>query len=434
MSDNPLARRFVAPVLAVVAVIGVTIGAVAVGRAHHGSAAGPPVLRLIDAGSAAGPAAESAARAGARVAPPGYGGQPTVAGPLPTGPAKARVRTLPAGAAPEPLVRTLAGALGLSGAPQRAAHGWTLPAKGQRLTVADTAGWPWALGLADSISPGSGASGSGGGGQARCHVIAQDAGPLCPGPSGIPIPIPPEHPVAPRGGNAAGPNPGSDTSVGSGVTSSGGRPVPVPLPAPNRPTAAEARAAATPVLSALGLAAAPTHVLRAPGQIQVLADPVVDSWPTVGFATRLAVGTTGTIVDASGWLGPPAAGPEYPLVSAAEALAALPVPEIAVRCQGSICPSPPRITGARLGLALRWDETGRPLLVPAWLYDVDGQDVPLVAIAVDPAYLGAAEPGGKPGPDGGSTGGTGQPGSTGGNQPGSAPPGEPVTPLPSATR
>jgi hypothetical protein len=161
-------------------------------------------------------------------------------------------------------------------------------------------------------------------------------------------------------------------------------------------------------------------VQRIPGQVSVLAEPVVDALATSGFGTAIVVAPGGTLAAGAGWLARPAKGAEYPLVGAADAVTRIAVPEVARLCGATVCPPLPLvIIGATLGLALRWDATGRALLVPAWRYDVRGRDLPLVVIAVQPAYLGERTdrpnvPGGVPMPvdpsgayqnDGGMSGG-----------------------------
>jgi hypothetical protein len=410
MSESPVprttpARRLIAPALAMLAVAAVTAGAVVFAQ-HRGSGPGsgeaPPPLRLLDAVAAAAPETTV-----------GYG-RPTVVGALPTGPARAAVRTLPAGAAPADAVAALATALGLSGTPARAGDGWRLTDGDRTLQVAGTAGMPWALGPQ-----------AGSGGSVTCHVISTDRGRLCPPP----VVVPPQP--APQGGSAGTPGSGGAGSSGSGAVgvprpgappddpgnaagvplppdqAIGSPPLPIPnkpLPLPKRPTDADALTAATPVLAALGLAGAPTRVQRIPGQVSVLAEPVVDGLATSGFGTALVVAPGGTIAAGAGWLARPVKGAEYPLVGAADAVKQIAVPGVAMLCGTTVCPPRPlEITGASLGLALRWDATGRALLVPAWRYDVRGQDRPLVVIAVQPAYLGERTdrpnvPGGVPMP------------------------------------
>jgi hypothetical protein len=466
MSQLPVAsrrarRRMVVPALAVLAVAGVVAGAVAFAR-HQGPAGGapganPPPLRLLDTGAEAAQAA---------AAPPGYG-RPTVAGTLPTGPARAAVRTLPPGAAPAGTVAALATALGLPAAPARAAHGWRVSGAGRTLLVADTAGQPWTFGLP-----------SGTAGPPACRVISSGRGRLCP--PGVVVPPQP----APGTGSSAGSDStgqgsagagsggagsGGATGGGSGGSAPGGLPVPAapagdpgrssgapavpvpglpvpgmpvpgmpvpgmpvpavpvpvePLPLPRVPTDASALLAARPVLAALGLAGAPTQVVRMPGQVSVLADPVVDGLVTSGFGTTLVIAPGGAVTAGSGWLGRPARGVEYPLLPAPDALSQVPVLDIARMCGSTVCPTPLfQVTGATLGLVLRWEAAGRPLLVPAWRYAVRDRVAPLVVVAVQPAYLGPAA-GGGPGAPGGAVmpadPGAGQPG---GGAPGAVPPG-----------
>jgi hypothetical protein len=455
-TPRPLLRRWLAPGLAMVAVVAVAAGAVVLARHRDsgGPAAAPPQLKLAqaEAGSAAA-AADSI----------GYAA-PTIVGPLPSGPARARVRTLPAGAAEQAAVTALARALGLSGTPTRDGQGWRLVAGADALEVDGTGGMPWAFGPAS-------------GGSVRCHVISADKGPLCPPAVGIPpqpaprgngtkddpvpspgapandapdAPVPPDGSVGSGGGPVTGPvtgsgsgpgvgsggstgsaGSGSDSKPGTGPAVDPGKPVPVePLPLPARPTDAEALAAAQPVLAALGLSGA--RVQRVPGQVSVLVDPVVDGLPTTGFGTALTVAPGGDVTTGSGWLGHPAAGAEYPLVPAADALKDLPVRDIARLCGTKVCaPLPMEITGATLGLLLRWDTTAAPLLVPAWRYTVRGGTEPLVVVAVQPAYLGGDREG-RPNVPGGAPPVPADPSGAANNDlPGQV---EPATPLPTHTR
>jgi hypothetical protein len=64
---------------------------------------------------------------------------------------------------------------------------------------------------------------------------------------------------------------------------------------------------------------------------------------------------------------------------------------------GPLCGGPVEITGARLGLALRYDDSA-VVLVPAWLFSASGQyrsgqpSYPIDVIAVQPRYLGTPTP------------------------------------------
>ena len=136
----------------------------------------------------------------------------------------------------------------------------------------------------------------------------------------------------------------------------------------------------------------------------------------------------------TGWVRRGAAGPTYPLVtarSAYEALVRTPLPMPLMACPEPLppaanpvsCGGPVTVTGARLGLSLQQSADGL-VLVPAWLFDVEGSPDPLVQLAVDPSLL---RPGG---PDlGGGTGGsTGSTGGSAGTV--SAAPGGPATDVP----
>ncbi len=110
----------------------------------------------------------------------------------------------------------------------------------------------------------------------------------------------------------------------------------------------------------------------------------------------------GTAVDpdtepGTGWVRRGAAGPAYPLVtarSAYEALVRTPLPMPLMACPEPLppdadpvpCGGPVTVTGARLGLSLQQSADGL-VLVPAWLFDVEGSPQPLVQLAVDPSLL-----------------------------------------------
>jgi hypothetical protein len=436
-----------APIAAAVAVAAVAGGVVAL--RHGGSDAGsPPRLALVDA---AVPAENQAGAAAGTEPVPLAGGGYTVAGSLPSGPARAAVRTLPGGQASAAAVGKLAAALGLSATQKRVAGAWTVDAGDRSLRVIDGSGWQW---LYDNARRGTG-------GTMACDVIVNGRrlclpGRPIPGGGGKVTPIDPPAADPGDGGNSssgggstsASPGtgtgdgsagkPGSEpnSSTGSSGSSGGGvgsypgtagtsvpgpsggiavdpppgGPVPVPKPGssgvavpvpvePTGPTPDEAavRAAAAPVLAALGLGNAEIRVETFPSIAIVTAAPVVAGLPTAGFDVRLQYNAKIELTGGSGWLAAPAAGAEYPLVSAQRALDALPkpgvVPQVCTDRMPPSCAAPPRVvTGARLGLALRHDQQAGPLLVPAWLYTLKGSDLPLVVVAVDPKYLGTATP------------------------------------------
>jgi hypothetical protein len=132
------------------------------------------------------------------------------------------------------------------------------------------------------------------------------------------------------------------------------------------------------VLAALGLDRAEVRYAAAGGTLDVIAAPAVGDLPTAGMETRLRYAGRALLAGGTGWLAPPVlGGPTYPLVGAEQALSALPRADVG---------RPREIVGARPGLTLRRDRTGRELLLPAWFYSVSGGST-LVALAVDPAYV-----------------------------------------------
>ena len=154
-----------------------------------------------------------------------------------------------------------------------------------------------------------------------------------------------------------------------------------------------------------------------------------------------AAARLGTAVDpdtepGTGWVRRGAPGPAYPLVtarSAYEELVRTPLPMPLMACPEPLppdadpvpCGGPVTVTGARLGLSLQQSADGL-VLVPAWLFDVQGSPQPLVQLAVDPRLLEPMAPdqGGGSGSSGSSGGSTGSAGTV------SAAPGGPATDVP----
>lgn len=202
-----------------------------------------------------------------------------------------------------------------------------------------------------------------------------------------------------------------DQLVGEGadgsVSSTCAAPPPSERPAVAAPPSQdEARAAARPILSALGhdgddATIEPANTFgTAVDSLTLRLDPAVDDAPTTGFATSVSVDADG-VLTASGWLGEPRPSDNYPVIGARDAvdrLAAMPVPLMA--CPESTVPVPPgpacggplEVTGATFGRSVQWEGAGkRALLVPSWLFDIRGATEPIAIVAVDPAYL--ADPG-----------------------------------------
>ncbi|MFF8834714.1 hypothetical protein [Streptomyces sp. NPDC015130] len=353
----------------------------------------PPLLRL-----------ESGADGGTGIAPgePDPGGGPngtvyTAKGPLPKGPSSAAVHR-PEGLVTSAEVTRLAEALGISGSPALVGEVWTIrPEKdgsGARLDVARKAPGNWTYSWYD-------------GGPAGDACLK---GKACPPP-------------------------------GETKPSPGGSPV----------SEAAAKAAAAPVLKAIGqddAKVSATQVMN--GSVRVVnAEPVVGGLPTYGWSTGLHIGPDGRPVAGSGMLKEPAKGATYPVIGAEKALAALnedsegtgPIgiggcatdppagvpdagrpeatgtdlpdvgrPDLGEPTSGSSTPGGPcesivemappdqvPVTGAVFGLAAQ-DVAGERQLVPAWLFTADPADAAPYTVtrtAVVPEFLA---PPAKPSP------------------------------------
>ncbi|MFI8928304.1 hypothetical protein ACIG3E_11590 [Streptomyces sp. NPDC053474] len=207
----------------------------------------------------------------------------------------------------------------------------------------------------------------------------------------------------------------------------------------------DAKAAAAPVLKAIGQDGAKLDARQLMGSVRVVnADPEVGGLPTYGWSTGVQVGPDGEVVGGSGQLAKPHKGATYPVVSAAEALALLnasgkgggvgiggcatPVPHKGdagdksdkgakgdgvtrrdeVRCPPTVPPKqePIAVEGATFGLAAHF-VAGRQTLVPSWLFEARPQGArasyTVQHPAVEPAYLTApgapGDPEPKPKPD-----------------------------------
>ena len=175
-----------------------------------------------------------------------------------------------------------------------------------------------------------------------------------------------------------------------------------------------ARDRARAVLEALGIDPDAGAETAAAGQVTLSVDPPVDSRPTTGFTTTVTASDEG-VLWGQGWASRTRGGDTYPVLSANEAgdgLVRTPLPmplragpqPVPDTMDPLACGGPVTVTAARLGLSLQW-QGERPLLVPAWLFSVEGSPHPLAQVAVDPAYLAAPEPG--TGSGGGSSGSVG---------------------------
>jgi hypothetical protein len=430
-------RRLLAPVTAAAAVAALLAG-LAVGRQLQTTSTGggrPPTLHLV------GPGGVELSDQGWQG--PGGGGAGLfgyeVEGTLPVGPARGRVRQFSERPAATEAVSRLATTLGVAGTPVRDGAGWVVSGSGTVLQVSDSAGWPWTLGQSSSAGQSTSV--------VACDVVVHARGcpPVATPNRGKVVPIEPPNAAAPPGaagdtgtgssggGSSGGQPPSVGTSAPDGAPGgrggAGGAPAPggadgAPAPGgaggapepggpanPPSPSAGKVRAAAGPVLAALGLDRAPVGVQTYPALGLVTAAPVLDGLPTSGYETRLSYDLRLHLTGGTGWLGTATPAAEYPLVSAQRALDTLPTPEVAVlpcpKVQPAKCRSVrAKITGARPGLLLSWQSVSRgpeqALLVPAWLFDVRGWPAPLPVVAVDLAYLApgarATTPPGVPAP------------------------------------
>ncbi len=362
------------------------LGATACGS-HIGTAAGQPAPQKLHLTTSASPPVTPAPGTATSIlpppAPPGVPGwaQVELTGRLPSsGPTSGSVYGLPGGEAPRATVRGLASALHLSGAPHRVTGGWRVTGPGT-LQVTDGPGLRWTyLGAPlislcgpvpdrPQMSPGAQSpAGSGTAGSNARAAVPAAIGRVCPMKPGQ---LEPYDPVP--------------------AHSAGGAP----------PSGPSARAAAMPVLQAVGAAGSPLRITTIGSFTFVSADPVTGGLPTAGLSTMVGVGPGGRITQASGWLSHPAAGSSYPLIGAQQAFNRLkrsthPVagahpPEIMCPLNpDALCnPGPIRVvevTGATYGLALSYNR-GEPVLVPAWLFSVAGTGLKVPEVAISPRYL-----------------------------------------------
>lgn len=442
--------KVLAPIATVVAVVAVAGTAAVISQSGGGGKPSP--LRLA-AGS--GMARDSAAAAGgAPMMSKMAGGSYTLTGTLPSGsPDDGRAYTLPRGFAGTSVVAKLADALGAP-TPVRGKDSWTAGG----LNVAASSGQNWyfapcygpdgavssgvsavCAGVAIDSGPVSSSS-SGGGSSSSGGSATSVAPPVAPltalPPVTCQVPLPPDGStpspealtklqatcptrVPPPGPGTVLCAPPAPTTVPPGTLSNAPVPCvdPSPVPEPPTPSATEVKAAAVPILSALGIDDSQAQVQTYPGGGSVTVDPKVDGLDTVGLETSISVDGAGKVTNANGWLSVPEAGDRYPLVSAQKAFDALPSFTREMLCpvgpdgQGCTTPEPQQITGAHLGLSVAYLADDVLALLPTWLFDVKGQDRPMPGVAVDPSYLQQASP-----------------------EPGIIPPGEPGSADPAATR
>jgi hypothetical protein len=175
--------------------------------------------------------------------------------------------------------------------------------------------------------------------------------------------------------------PGVVSSSGGGSTTSSPSPEPQPI------AESVVKDAARAVLSAVGVEVDSATIDTSPYG----GSASVDRPGTVGMTTAVGVDRDGKITSAGGWLGSLVPGDRYPVISAKDAYAELPVlmhPDIcrvAPDGKGCLPPEPTVLTGVDLGLSMQQTTDGGWVLVPSWLFQVKsgGQ---IAVIAVEPQY------------------------------------------------
>jgi hypothetical protein len=193
--------------------------------------------------------------------------------------------------------------------------------------------------------------------------------------------------------------PGTVTSGSSGSSGSGGSSTVTASPQPEPQPIAESvvKNAARDVLKAVGLDVESARIDASPYG----GSATVDRPGTVGMTTTVAVDRAGTLTSAGGWLGRPEPGDRYPVISAKDAYADLPVlmhPDlcrIAPDGNGCLPPDPTVITGAELGLSMQQTTDAGWVLVPSWLFEVKAGGR-IAVIAVEEQYRTTAAPSDAP--------------------------------------
>ena len=353
----------------------------------------PPVLHLSSQSAArAMGVAEPAAPAGGNQ----QGGY-VLAGTLPSDQPADQPVYRPAAASKSDVER-VAKALNLDGNPTRISGGWVQRAPDtMRLIVNDSGSWSFGMDCfadqpVDKESADVMCASSSGGGVAvgNSSTSAPSTAAPVPPPTAKPTAKPPAQPVT---GPTAAPV----------VTA-------YPTPPPG-PSAQQAEQDAQPILAALGLSDAAVTAQQSSPSTYVVADPSIDGKATVGWSTSLQFDATDKLVGGNGWLIDTTKGDGYPVITAQRAFDLLKQTPVAyplicmVRKDGKPgCEpqQPMKVTGAKLGLMLDQDQKGS-ILVPAWLFTIDGQSQPVAQLAIDPAYVAqptppAPEPGGPVNP------------------------------------
>ena len=255
----------------------------------------------------------------------------------------------------------VADALQLNGSLTRVQGGWAMRDGDNRLIVRDDGNWSYGM----DCSPDT-------------PVADEDVTVGCAAASG--------------GGVAVG----VPEDSGDGTVSS---PPPVP-DIPQGPTDSEARSVAGALFDRLGFDNPTIVVYGGDPSSTVQASPSVNGMQASGWFTTVQVDGNDKVVSADGWITQPDRDADYPVISAKRAFDLLqqqPRPMMMLCAQrkdgkpGCADIPPTEVTGATLGVMLDQDNN-KPVLVPAWLFSIKGQDDPVTQIAIDPSYLAQPTP------------------------------------------
>ena len=394
------------------AVVGVAVTAALVAGcgskvAGAGASGEPPVLHLAgtalgEAAAAVAPAADSAT-SGKVAASYGAGGYVLKAD-FPATPDGAKVYRPDAVTQAE--VQKLATAFGIKDPVTKGKDGY----QAGLLTVSADGNWAYGGGCAADAGPdcsvaydvatgtttvgsgGAATSGSSGSGTASSGGTAGYDPDAAGASNAVDVSVPNGPSTPPNAATKPSSVPGSGPAVDPGTINTSPAPdccrdyTPPPIA-----TDDVTRKAAEPILAALNLTS--PHVAYG----QATADPTVDGLRVTDAGTVISVNADSTISYASGRLASVTAGAKYPVISAKDAYAQLPpraVPAIAcAEIPGTPvpCPTfpPPVVTDIVLGLTLTTDDQG-VVLVPAWLFTIESDQMATPVIAIDPKYIGAS--------------------------------------------
>ncbi len=424
-------RRILVPLGSAAAVLVIVAGAVFVtNRGGDGDDVGSPRLPAlaINGGGGVAAAEMSAATADQKMAAPA-GGAPTiqVKGQLPT----ATDMPVPAYRMERKTVTredvvALGAKLGLKGEPQKQGGAWLLSDSGRVLSVDLSPLNDWRMMPGEISCSSAGSTGSSGGAVDPGGVPAPEtvvdpaagdgrepaADPAQPKPAVDPAQPKPAPNNVVEDPADSGPAPDAqDCSVSSGVVDSG-----TACAAPEdaktlvaceqpetKPAASDdvARKAALSLLGELGIDTKDAAVRVDPaynGIRHVSVTRRLEGLLAIGWQSDVEVDVKGTVVSASGQLAKPVLAGKYPMLPPAELAPQLANTRVTtMMCvqkpgvEGCAPPPPLIVTGAEAGLSLTYPndwEKGEAYLLPAWLYQIEGDSNLAAIVAVPQQFRG----------------------------------------------